>query len=67
MPIKITDRVHQIVRRGLGVHVVGEMAASETRSVKDFIASQQLQEVFRRVNAMPTVPLEFVWLDELTS
>jgi len=24
-----------------------------------------MQEVFKRVNAMSTAPLEFIWLDEL--
>jgi hypothetical protein len=33
--------------------------------VKDFISTQRMQEVFGRVNAMSTAPLEFVWLDEL--
>ena len=47
------------------VHVVGEMADSEAQTVKDFISSQRMQEVFGRVNAMSTAPLEFVWLDEL--
>ena len=47
------------------VHVVGDMAASEVKVVKDFIGSQHMQEVFKRVNAMSTAPLEFIWLDEL--
>jgi hypothetical protein len=47
------------------VHVVGEMAASEVKTVKDFINSQRMQEVFKRVNAMSTAPLEFIWLEEL--
>ena len=46
------------------VHVVGEVAASEVQTVKDFISSQRMQEVFKRVNAMSTAPLEFVWLEE---
>ena len=49
------------------VHVVGEMAASEVKAVKDFIASPHMQEVFKHVNAMSTAPQEFIWLEELTS
>jgi hypothetical protein len=45
-------------------HVVGELAASEVQAVKDFIASPQMQDVFTRVNAMSTAPLEIVWLNE---
>jgi hypothetical protein len=37
------------------VHVVGEMAASEVKAVKDWIKSQHMQDVFKRVNAMSTV------------
>ena len=48
------------------VHVVGEMAASEVTTVKDWIKSQHMQDVFKRVNAMSTVPLEFTWLEELS-
>jgi hypothetical protein len=48
------------------VHVVGEMAASEVKAIKDFIASPHMQEVFKRVNAMSTAPQEFIWLEELT-
>ena len=49
------------------VHVVGEMAASEVKAVKDWIKSQHMQDVFKRVNAMSTAPLEFIWLEELAS
>ena len=31
------------------VHVVGEVAASEVKAVKDFIASPHMQDVFKRV------------------
>jgi hypothetical protein len=48
------------------VHLVGELAASEIQTVKDFLASERMQDVFKRVNAMSTAPIEFVWLDELT-
>ncbi len=47
------------------VHVVGEVAASEVKAVKDFTGSQHMQDVFKRVNAMSTAPLEFIWLEEL--
>ena len=47
------------------VHVVAEVEASEVKAVKDFVESQGMQDVFRRVNAMSTAPLEFVWLEEL--
>jgi hypothetical protein len=47
------------------IHVVGEVATSEVKAVKDFIASQHMQDVFKRVNAMSTAPLEFTWLEEL--
>jgi hypothetical protein len=48
------------------VHVVGEVAASEVSAVKEFVASERMKDVFQRVNAMSTAPLEFVWLEELT-
>jgi hypothetical protein len=48
------------------VHVVGEVAASEVKAVKDFIASPHMQDVFKRVNAMSTAPQEFIWLEELS-
>ena len=47
------------------VHVVGEVSAAEVKDVKDFLNSPRMQDVFRRVNAMSTAPLEFVWLDEV--
>ena len=47
------------------VHVVGDVAASEVRTVKDFLGSQHMQDVFKRVNAVSTAPLEFIWLEEL--
>ena len=47
------------------VHVVGEVSAAEVKDVKDFLNSSRLQDVFRRVNAMSTAPLEFVWLEEI--
>ena len=47
------------------VHVVGEVAVSEVTTVKDWITSQHMQDVFKRINAMSTAPLEFIWLEEL--
>ena len=41
------------------------LAASEVKAVKDFIGSQHMQDAFKRVNAMSTAPLEFIWLEEL--
>jgi hypothetical protein len=43
----------------------GEVAASEVKAVKDWIKSQHMQDVFKRVNAISTAPLEFIWLEEL--
>ncbi len=48
------------------VHVVGELAASEVQTVRDFLASERMQDVFKRVNAMSTAPIEFIFLDEPT-
>ena len=48
------------------IHVVGDVPASDVKAVQEFVASERMQEVFRRVNAMSTTPLEFVWLEELT-
>jgi hypothetical protein len=48
------------------VHVVGEVAASEVKEVKDFIESKRMQDVFKQVNDMSTAPLEIVWLEELS-
>jgi hypothetical protein len=47
-------------------HVVGEMAESEVKAIKGFIGSQHMQDVFKRVNAMSTAPMEIIWLEELT-
>jgi hypothetical protein len=48
------------------VHVVAEVEASEVNAVKEFLESERMQDVFLRVNAMSTAPLEFIWLEELT-
>ena len=47
------------------VHIVAELQPSEVQGVKDFLESQHMQDVFQRVNAMSTAPIEFVWLEEL--
>ena len=48
------------------VHVVAELASSEVQDVKDFMQSKQMQNVFKQVNDMSTVPIEFIWLEELS-
>jgi hypothetical protein len=48
------------------VHVVAEMEASEVKGVKEFLVSPQMRDVFQRVNAMSTAPVEFLWLEDLT-
>jgi hypothetical protein len=47
------------------VHVVGEAKSSDVNEVKAFLASERMQEVFRRVNAMSTAPVEFVLLEDV--
>jgi hypothetical protein len=47
------------------VHVVGEVKPSDVNAVKTFLGSDRMQEVFRRVNAMSTAPVEFVLLEEV--
>jgi hypothetical protein len=47
------------------VHVVAELEASQVKGVKDFLESEHMKDVFRRVNEMSTSPLEFIWLEEL--
>jgi hypothetical protein len=46
------------------VHLVAELQSSEVMQVFDFIDSDHLRDVFKRVNAMSTAPLEFIWLEE---
>ena len=48
------------------VHLVAELEPSEVDEVKRFIASDEMQSVFSKVNEMSTAPLEFIWLDEVT-
>jgi hypothetical protein len=47
------------------VHIVGEVAASEVKTVKDFLASTHMQDVIKQANALSTKPAEFVWLDDV--
>jgi hypothetical protein len=47
-------------------HIVGEIDAADVKTVRDFLASQHMQDVFKRVNAMSMAPVEFVWLEEQT-
>ncbi len=47
------------------VRVVGELDASEVDGVKEFIASEKMQAVFKQVNEMSTQPMEIIWLDEV--
>jgi hypothetical protein len=47
-------------------YVVGEVAASEVKDVQDFVNSQRMHGVFRRVNEMSTLPVDFIWLEEVT-
>jgi hypothetical protein len=46
------------------VLVVGDIGASDVNTVNDFLASERMQDVFRRVDAMSKAPIEFVWLEE---
>ena len=48
------------------VHVVAELEPSEVDEVKRFIASDEMQGVFSKVNEMSASPIEFIWLDEIT-
>jgi hypothetical protein len=47
------------------VQVVVELEPSEVKDFKAFLESERMQEVFRRVNAMSTAPIEFVWLEQV--
>ncbi len=47
------------------VQVVGELDASEVDGVREFIASEKMQAVFKQVNEMSTQPMEFIWLDDV--
>ena len=45
---------------------MAELDASEVDEIKSFIASDEMQAVFSKVNEMSTTPLPFIWLDEVT-
>jgi putative tryptophan/tyrosine transport system substrate-binding protein len=63
LPTMATD----LVRHQVAVIVATGSAASEVKAVQDWIKSQHMQDVFKRVNAMSTAPLEFIWLEEVAS
>ena len=48
------------------VRVVGEIDDSEVDEVKSYFASNQMQDVFKKVNELSTTPLEFVWFEDIT-
>lgn len=49
------------------VRVVGEVDDSEVGNVKKYLASEQMQEVFKKVNEqLSTSPVEFVWFEDIT-
>lgn len=48
------------------VHVVGEMDSSEIKDVEEFMASENMQGVFRQVNEMSTSPMEFTWFEDVS-
>jgi hypothetical protein len=48
------------------VHIVAELMESEVKAVKEFLASPHMEDVFQRVNAMSTAPLEFLWFEDFT-
>lgn len=49
------------------VLVIGELEASEVTTLKDDLNSAGWQDVFRRVNSMSTVPVEFIWVEDLAA
>ena len=48
------------------VYVIGEIRDSDVKDVQDYFASEKMQKVFKEVNQGSTIPLEFVWLEEVT-
>jgi len=56
--------------RGIGdpnrVQVIAELDESEVDAVKEFLTSERMQAIFKKVNEMSTRPIEFIWLDEIT-
>jgi hypothetical protein len=49
------------------VHVVAQVEASDVKNVKEFLESERMRDVFRRVNAMSTQPMEFIWLEDVSA
>jgi len=47
------------------VFVIGEVAASDVKTVKEFLASDHMQAVFRQVDTMSAAPIEFLLLEEV--
>jgi hypothetical protein len=49
------------------VQVVVELEPSEVTDFKAFLEWERMQEVFRRVNAMSTAPVEFIWFERVAA
>ena len=47
------------------VQVLGEMTAPEVEDVKDYLKSERMQNVFKRVNEISTSPVSFTGFDEV--
>lgn len=47
------------------VLVIGEVAEADVETVKTFLRSERMQEVFRQVDAMSTAPIEFLQLEDV--
>ena len=48
------------------VYVIGEVEDADVKGVRDYFGSEKMQKVFESVNEGSTVPLEFVWLEEVS-
>jgi hypothetical protein len=48
------------------VYVIGEVEDSDVNDVRHYFASEKMQKVFEKVNEGSTVPLEFVWIEEVS-
>jgi hypothetical protein len=48
------------------VYVIGEVKQSDIATVKNFLASERMQDVFQQANAMSKAPIEFLLLEEVT-
>ncbi len=48
------------------VYVIGEIEESELDGVNEWAASEQMQTVFKQVDEMSEVALEFVWVKDQT-